>query len=261
MSRSFAKYNVWCVTENIYVETPGYHEEVPIVCPNSNGHTIDANQITELDRIDENHTIVVDDDDGVGGYYRSHGINFDVDPGVNVVTTHDLSFPYSVRAFSAHINASPDNVGDVISYCTGYDTDTSGYVPGSNNITLDVSSGSTVIGVNSDFFPFVKIGFIIKIKEGVVEEELGECINIDTVNNTITVANAITGIFTVSGGAKILFSIARFVNIEIANAGVITLGSTKLGGSLAPPNLPQRITYINKDGVAKRIRLIAEITH
>ena len=260
-SRSLAKYNVWCVTENIYVETPGYHEEVPIGCPNNNGHTIDANQTTELDRIDENHTIVVDDDEGVGGYYRSQGINFDVDPGVDVVTIHDLSFPYSVRAFSAHINASSDNVGDEISYCSGYDTDTSNYVPGSNNITLDASSGSTVIEVNSNFFLFVKLGFIIKIKEGVIEEELGECINIDTVNNTITVATATTGSFTVAGGAKILFSISRFANIEIANAGMITLGSAKLGGSLAPPNLPQRITYINRDGVAKRIRLIAEITH
>lgn len=260
-NRTAIKYNVWCVTEGIFVETYGYQEEVPDNCPNNSEHTIDASQTTELDRIDENKTIVVDDDAGVGGYYRSQGINFDVDPGVDVVTTHDTSFPYNVRAFNIHINAASNNIGDELSYCSGPNTDTGTVVVGSNDITSDVSSASTVIEVNPNFFQFVKLGFTIKIKEGATEEKLGECISLDTTNNTITVSVATTGNFTIAGGAKILFSICRFQDIEIVNAGTMSFGSSKLGGSLSGPDLIHRITYTNKDGIAKRIRIIVEMTY
>lgn len=259
-ARVLTKYNIWCSTEGTYVETPGYHEEVPTVCPNNNAHTIIASKTVEIDHIDENKTIVVDDESGVGGYYRCEGINFDANTGVDAVTEYVFSFPYHVRAFSAHVNSSPDNVGDTISYCSAYNTD-SGYIyPGSNLVTSDLSIGTNVIDVSPNFFLFVKNGFDIDIVEGVTRETLGECTKIDTTLNQITVSNPTTNSYTVSGGAKLIFSVPRFRNIEIANQGDLTLGSAKLGGSLAPPNLSQKITYINKNGQAKRVRLVAEIT-
>ena len=59
MSDTVYQYRLYCETEDAYVEV--WDTEAPTVCPNNNGHTIDTDSITVIDKITQDTAHTADD--------------------------------------------------------------------------------------------------------------------------------------------------------------------------------------------------------
>ncbi len=246
------KYSLWCNTEAVLVWTHGFSEDPPTVCPNNNTHIIDTNSITPQ----ESHTIdsvFVDvDKSGTGGHQMSYNYAIHI-PAVAAGTKQRLSFnapPFTVRASAITINPHEENINDFIDIITAPDTTI-------GTVTMAVDVNDTIIEVSGTVISNIDVGYLVQVKNGALEEELGFVLAVDVENSTITVQNAATS--TWDAGSFIQMSVVRVFNYKIRNNHPYVSGKKSHGSSLIPANLMTVIDYTSHDGLEKDICINSEI--
>jgi len=241
-------YRVYCATEGQYVTT--WATEPPTTCPNNNTHTIDVSSIVIIDSISSEEIEVKSTMSGTNGHYKTIGYTIDIEPGVNIVTTKDISYPYATSVRGSRLVVRDENIGDNIEVVAAPNTQV-------GIITSDVNIGDTTISVSST--THTDIGYRITLNDGTHTSELGEVFGIDSTNNTITVATPSDQSYSAATPTFVEITVPRIENLDLFLTGPIELGSSEIGGTTNPKNTIMRLLYTNKSSDAKKFQGILEL--
>ena len=198
---------------------------------------------------DETHdlikaTEIIEERVPTGGHYQGQSFHHDVAASTGW-STLDISFPHPISLLSASWFNNELNYGDEMKFAVAPDT-----VIGA--LTSGVSVDDTVLNVSSTVTDNAFVGYYITIDS----EEFGPVTEIDADSGTITVANAAES--THNPGAYVKMTVMMVPYIKILPGGIVTLGSTKIGGSYIPANTTLRLFYNNIDGTEKDFDFILE---
>lgn len=119
-------------------------------------------------------------------------------------------------------------------------------------ITADVSASDTVINVQQSVIDNIKVGFYFRLTDGVVTECFGEVLEIDDVNNQITVTKPAINGFLASSPTYVMMTVQMLKYDDIGPAGPVMEGEDKIGSSLILKNKAVRVCYTNYTGGAKK---------
>ena len=89
------------------------------------------------------------------------------------------------------------------------------------------------------------LGFEITLTDGTNTDDLGEVVDINTGNNTITVETATTNSFLAATPTYVQFTVV-FVDMEIGATGYMNVAAHKIGSAPLPKNTPLVCKYTNK---------------
>jgi len=240
-------YKLWCNDENIYVYT--WNDEEPTVCPNVNTHSINTESISIEESVTENK-IIIDEESAhkTGGFFKVVSQAFDALP--NATTTYDFSYPIKMGVLAIKVPTNANQEGDIMSFCLAPNT-----IIGT--VTEAVSISQTVLNVSQTVIDNIALGFYATITDFSSSDELGQVINIDKAQSTITVEIGTESSFSASG-TYIQITVSFMDKWEIGRAWVYTFGDSKIGASVADENVGARITYVNNSSEQKRVRVIFE---
>ena len=258
-TREVIKYTFFCVDEGTWITTD-FLEEQPTKCPNGDTHVIQS--ITVVDTISTTMSTIKEDDSGTQGFWRVSRFTFDVNAGIGTYTDHNVEYPYPVKIYNLTALVRDDNVGDELEVFAMMDTDigVAAGNPALGVITEDVAIGTSTFKVDVAVLSTLNMGFLVKLKEGATEEDLGECIDIDKDNSTITVSGTTTNAYT-NGNGKVLFTIVRFEKFPIVNNQNIVFGDGKIGGTLLAKGAKATIRYHNNTALSKKFCGLIEIDY
>ena len=221
-------------------------------CPlGISGHTLIDKVF--LGKISQMAKTIIDDTSDTNGNYRAIGFDYNVNPGpdTDYQVLGDESYSYNVRVKAITINPGAENIGDTFSFVSARNTPVGA-------LTADVSSG-VILNVSDTVLVNINVGFEVTLQTGTTEQNLGECITIDSVAKTITVQNAVTSLFP--AGSVVMITIKRIENLKITSDRLITFGGHNSNSTLAPAGLKGTVLYKNSTNVAKQFSVFAEISY
>lgn len=255
--RAVIKYRVKCIGAGNHglVTTPWIEDSLgePSVCPIDPNDAIEPLLTAEIDRIDTNIVVTEDNVQGTQGFYQTMGFHCDVPTGATgSLSTHSASFPYPVRVFSVTYQPSAANVGDFFSV-HAYPKQTIGVITG------NVVSGTGTIPISSGMAGIVKVGFRIYLQDNTNLDDLGSCLSVDTVNNTINTQSLTVNSF--NAGTPLKISIERIKDVEIATDAPLSFGANNMGGVFFQTGATAQVIYKNNNGLAKQFRYYIELTY
>ncbi len=233
-------YQVYCTTENAYVLQWG--ETEPTTCPNNTAHTINP-ALTTIIRTISTRTVKAAEDSE--GYFETGNIVVNVASGTpGSVTPHDVTWPYKILLWKTILSITTDMLGDTIS------------VVASPNTTIGVivapaAIAQTTFPVNSTVIQNILRGFLVNLYDGVNNDVLGVCTNIDRVNNTISVETGPTHSF--NAGSAIQVGVYVLKNIVCHDTTPISIGDKGSKGKTIEPYQILRIYYTNNSGTSKTV--------
>lgn len=254
---NFYRYSMFCVTENKNVltilESTGT-PTTPSVCPNDVIHTIASDsvkliEITYKDRINISESERKDVE--TSGSYYAETIRVDILKS-DSIKTKTIYFPINMTLFSILFSTHQEHNMDSMVVYAAKDV--------LIGVTLNtISESATVIDVLVQTLQNVSIGYYITLKEGDTTNNLGRILNIDWVNNQITVEHATTNSFSIS--SSILLSV-KFADMTFgAGHHQYALGINNIGGNFIKKNTSLFIEYSNNSNIKKSITFLAEFTY
>lgn len=241
-------YSLYCITEEKWLTVWGTEE--PTTCPNNHEHTIEESSPQILDSITSFKVTVEASRESTNGNYRAQGFELFVNPGVDTVSTMDVSFPYPTSVRSTSLIVTEENIGDHLEVIAAPET-----VIGV--VTAPVSVNDKTFNVSSTVLQYLNPGYLVELTDGATTSTLGECISIDRTNATITVENG--SAHSYAPGSFIRMSVPRIRNMNLLTTGKITLGASEIGGTVNPANVVTRVIYTNKSSQPKTFNLLAEL--
>jgi hypothetical protein len=175
-------YKIHCDTDNknVYI----WSKDKPTKCPENRSHTISSTTIVDKKILDMTELLEeFPSGEPTGGRFRCDGFNLSISG--NSTAIRDFSWAYPISGLTIRFNTDEIHRGDIIN---GYSIPTA-FLGHTNN---DITIGSTVIPVKSEYISNFTVGMEIVISDTQNTETLGKLTSIDTNNNTITVQNATT---------------------------------------------------------------------
>jgi hypothetical protein len=237
-------YQFYCNTESQNVSV--WNTEPPTVCPNNNTHTVDLSTMTIIGSISEQVVKIKEMDIPTQGNYAIDGFQLDINPGPNVISTIDVSYPYDVNIFSITLQLTAENKNDILTIEMAPDT-----IIGA--ITNIINTNDTIIPVSATVFDYIKIGYLIKLFDGTNTEENKKVLNYDKLNGTITLESGITNSYSPLTPTYVKMTVPRLNNYNIVTEGIHILGEKKIGSFFLPKNIISRIKYKNNTNQAKTL--------
>lgn len=203
-------------------------EDEPTVCPMNSMHAI-----TDTAIIDEREEYVYEfmEVKGItGGHFQTFTKKI---PGVaNSTTSNDYSWKRPISVTSINFVTTVDHEGDFVSIIIAPDTLV-------GVLTSPTTIGDEILNVSSTVIDNSKIGFHIKVTDGVNVDDLGEIINMG--DTTVNVENPLSHVF--AAGSYIQMSIVPLDRVEIGPPANIVIGESTIGGSDIPGNTIIRVVY------------------
>ena len=257
---SISKYQVYCTTESKYYTC--WKDSVPTVCPNNSGHSINIDSTTIIETVSEQDVHVVEENPpldypATGGHYGCKSIIIDVPAATTAgeVTTTTQCFHYPVGLMTVHFTSTADMEGDILHADMGLDT-----IVGA--ITQDVPIGSDCvdigISVSSTVIDYMSLGYNVRLFDGVNQDDVDKCYEIDTVNSIIKVDKPTTHEFLASSPTYVQMTVEMLQNFVIGPPQTYRLGTNATGSSYVPANTLGHFRYENWDMSAKTIYLYLE---
>lgn len=231
------KWRIYCVTENSWVY--GWVEEgiEPSTCFTDTIHTINSYSKSIVDNITSNNVVIEEERHGkTGGHFRCEGFSMSIP--ANTTKTQYIEFPYDINLLVVTFNIKSENIGDIYNAC---------YEPNYNgNITSNIVSPTNIANIDSMTCDLLNIGNLIGFKRLSDNHEMfyGEVINIDKVNNEITLDKEITDDFFL--GDEVYFKIVGIKNINLCTEGRYTIGTSSIGATLLASTGKIYTKYENK---------------
>lgn len=218
-------------------------DATPTKCPDDSSHTIIASSVRIVDKREQNTVVVKEESTPTGGNFRTESVPFDIPAG----TTHteDKSWNYNVSVLDVFYISTSDHIGDTLEIIVAPNT-TIGIITG------NVDIGTTTINVSQTVVDNTMIGYYINLTDGVNNDSLGEVIDIDKDNLTITCSIPTTNSFSASSPTYVVQNIYMLRDFEIGPPFHIVIGECKIGGSSIPAGITVRVNYKNNGIVSKR---------
>jgi hypothetical protein len=232
MSKTVNYYRIFCITENKYVNE--WNTLLPTYCPNNKTDIIDSNSISVIDTITSNNVNVVQSNAGVSGNYLCESYSFVIPPNSKV--SNDYSWPINIASMTVNWTQTEIERGNVINCFIAPDT-TIGV------ITSGININDKVINVSSTVIEYLNVGYMVNITDGVNNNVLGRCVNIDKINNRITVETPVNKIM--NAGSYVQMMLNNIRDFIIGNPESVHLGTKHLGSSFLPANTKVRVVYEN----------------
>jgi hypothetical protein len=241
------KWKITCDTEStdVYGFLPG-HITTP-VCFNNSTHTISSPSIIQV--IHNDQVKIKEASKPVNGYIRIESIEIDIDPGETKI--HDQTWDYPICPLSVTLLTRDINKGDIFTVNVSPDK-----VVGV--ITSNVSVSDTVLNVSPTVTKHMSIGFPCTITDGTNVEDLGFCVAVNVQDGTITVNTPSTRSFLASTPTYVRLSVRFMGPHRIGQAGILELGTSKIGASYIKNGEIVRSIYINNDTVPKTLHILVE---
>jgi len=243
-------WRIRCDTDDKYEYI--WDEDKPTVCPANNTHTIDATKTSIINKVDENSIKIREETILTGGNFRCTTKSIDIGP--SEVVTEDFTWKIPISIFAISFATKDIHEGDSINVIIAPET-TVGL------LNSDVNIGETVLPVTDTVVNNVMLGYNITIDDGVNSEKLGEVIDIDTVNNTITVENATTNNYLAVTPTNINICVCMMKNYTIGPAWNYSIGESKIGGSYIDKGTIVRVKYTNNSTDTKKLIVQIEYTY
>ncbi len=245
------QYRIWCETENMY--TYVWSESLPTVCPNDTTHVISASTITIVGKM-ETPMVTIQND--IPGSYQSSTVRIDVPSGATgSIYIQDISFPYDIYIWTTEFVSDASMIGDEFNIIASPNT-TIGV------ITAPALIGATTLNVSSTIFTsgYVTRGVDISISDGTNTQILGRVTDIDAVNQTITIENALISGY--NAGSFVLLNVYVVRNQYIGAANKTYLYGKK-GFSARKLEKDQvfEFVYKNNTGTAKTVNCDIEYNY
>ena len=234
MSKTVHKYRVFCNTENTYVYT--WDDLLPTLCPNDGKHTIDTSTIVSIDTVESGSVNIIQEQNPTGGWYRTESKRMTIKPNSTEVLS--MSWPYPISILELSLNSSTENDGDIINSYVAKDT-----VIGV--VSQSIPIGTNIAHVSDTVVQNIYIGFLVSFQNATTGQiyDMGECIEIDTSNKTITCSkNCLSEIPMMSYVRMTINNIKHFV---IKGGLTYNLGRKSLQASYLPKNTKVDLSYQN----------------
>jgi hypothetical protein len=241
-SKSINNYRLYCNTESLYINT--WNSDTPTKCPNNNTHQIDTNSISIIDTINSSTVSIIQGNSSLNGYYRVENIVFTA--LANQIFTKTFSFPYNVGILTVNWSTGDTHAGDILNCYIAKNT-TIGY------ITQKIQQGDTILHVSPTVFTHLCKGFLINITNGTQNINMGECIMLDPITNTITCSIAANSNMNI--GNLLQMTIHNIRNQYLIANENINLGIKHLNTSYLPANTFITCEYINNSNTDKLFKI------
>lgn len=235
MSRKLFKYRVYCNTEDKYEYI--WNDTTPTNCPSNVAHTIDTNTISIIDTLETNSVNIIQESIITGGNYRTEGKKMTIQ--ANSTETQEYSWPYNISALTITFYTG-NNENDILNCYVAPNT-----VIGV--LTNDVVISDTVLNVNSTVIDNIKVGYQIVINN----EFIGECIEINKINNTITSNNAVTQNYNT--GTYIQMTVNPIKDFILKSNTLYEFARKTIGSSSIPANTLIKLSYQNTTNEEKNL--------
>lgn len=235
MSRKLFKYRVYCNTEDKYEYI--WNDILPTICPSNVAHTIDTNTISIIDTLETNSVNIIQESIITGGNYRTEGKKIVIQ--ANSTTTQEYSWQYNISALTITFYTG-NNENDILNCFVAPNT-----VIGA--LTNDVVISDTVLNVNSTVIDNIKVGYQIVINN----EFIGECIEINKINNTITSNNAVTQNYNT--GTYIQMTVNPIKDFILKSNTLYEFARKTIGSSSIPANTIIKLQYQNTTNEEKNL--------
>lgn len=245
MSQTVYEWELYCTTEGAYKNTFSVVE--PTTCPTNSAHTISTDPGPRvIDEISSQQFKLIEQDGVTQGIYKFRGSKQNIPsqtPGTVNTFTHQWSYP--ITLLNGWFISTDDMVGDIVE-CTVAENTIIGA------ITQPVYVGNTVISVTPTVTKNLYEGYYVNITDGVNLSNLGECINIDSGNSTITVSTPSTNNFSPLSPTYVRMTVGVIDNFQIpVGKQRYAFAEKKVGGKYIPSDIPIHIKYTNNTGNAK----------
>lgn len=276
------QYRLFCITAttNEYV----WAESSPTKCPSNTLHTIDTNSITIVDKLEPNIVVVREEDVPTGGHFGCHTVSMNITASTTGIRTSYFPMPVSVlsvefiaeeqnRGDTFSLGVFPDTVYGILTNNTitsthwtpqNYNVNDIAFfydrnykcikAASSTDLPASVNNGYNMkywlpepytLNVSSTVVNNIKLGFHVKLDDGIKTEKLGRVAKIDKTNSTISVEIAPTQIFLASSPTYIKVTTYLIWNYELGAPWERGIGETKIGGAYLPANTPIQLEYVN----------------
>ena len=247
-TKSVIKWSTHCDTENITVT--GFLNSdsgPPSVCFNDNTHTV--SNVNQVEVINNLQVEVTEKSTNVQGYFRAESIKLSLSPYETLV--YDKTWTNDISPLSVNMLATDNHAGDSMLVDMAPNKQV-------GVITQDIAVSDTTLSVTGAALTFIKIGFYIRVSDGVNTNELGMVTGIDHNNNTITVETPATDVFLASSPSILDMSVRFLGPYEFGFSGNVLVGATKLGASFVPSQEIVRMTYTNNSPSYKELYIVVE---
>jgi hypothetical protein len=223
------KWRIYCNTEDTW--SIGYGETEPILCYNNNTHEINLNSVQKLNGYNPLNVVIEENTTFTQGRFRIEGFSFTAPPNEDYIYTVKWKIP--VRVLAVYFSCKEDNIGDIINNIVS---------PGMTIgiLTNNVNIGDTIIPIISQVFDKLEIGFEILINN----DFIGEIIDIDQLNKTITIGEELQNNYII--GSLIKVQVRPIKNLTINSTNRYSIGLSKIGGALILENTLVNVVYSNK---------------
>ena len=244
------KYRIYCLTDQKSMTI--WSETTPTSCPDNNNHSIDDSSITILEKVETGIVSIREETTETGGNFSLDCLDIDI-PASTGETEHTFTWPIDISILSVYLLVNTSNIGDVSSVISAHNT-----VIGL--AISDVNISDTTINVSSTVLENIQKGFYCSLFNSSNNEtsELNRVLSIDKDNSTITVENPIEKTFLASETILFRMSVYRMKDIALRREGEYQIGTTKIGASFLPANVPVSVFYTNNDGLAKNFTIYVE---
>jgi hypothetical protein len=246
---SIYHYRVYCCTEEVYAYV--WSATPPTVCPNNNQHQIDSASITIIDSREQNNVSIVQVQPGTTGeHYRVESLYITIPP--NSIFTKDLTWPFNISVMTINFSVGIEHEGDILN----------GYIAPNTTIgviTDMISQGDTTLHVNSTVLSNLKVGFLVNVTNGSQNMDLGQCVNVDLVNSTVTCEFPATT--SINVGAYLQMTINNIRNMILGEPDTIRLANKHVNSSLLPKGKIARFVYQNNSAEEKKFMFYYEILY
>lgn len=239
MSKQVNKYRVYCNTEQTY--NFAWSDTIPTACPTNDQHTIDDVTITIVDSITTSAVNILQESVPTGGNYRVEGRKMNI--AANSTQIEDIVFPYQLSVLTITVSTGEENEDDILDAFIAPDTTIGVLTQGANQ-------GTTTLNVSPTVVDNITVGYRVGIVSESTPVDLGECIAIDNLNNTITLQNGIPQNFTI--GSYVQMSVNNVKNFVLMGNTTYELARKTIGSSPLYPGLVVRIRYQNLGNIPKK---------
>lgn len=187
------------------------------------------------------------------GFFKAKGSKIEVKGNVGEITTDVISFPYDVTILQGYFHARLNHIGDSVS-CHVAPNAVVGV------IEAPVFAGDANVVVSETVTQNMKVGFNMRITDGVNNNNLGEIVAVN--GNIFTVENPPTANFSPLSPTYVQQTITLVDNLHITVPYVqFTFAGKKQRGKGLPKNVPLVIEYHNHSGGEKDFSYVIEFIY
>ncbi len=240
-------WEVYCTTDSKYEYI--WSDTEPTTCPINNGHTISSSPGPRvIDEISNNQVRFKEEEVPTKGYYRFKGYCDAIPESIPTgnITSIDMTWPYAVSILEGWFYTPENSKGDKIDCLIAEDT-----IIGA--IGANVSNTDTTFVVSPTVLENLEIGWHVNLFNGIITDDVGECIDKNTISSTITVSDPPSNAYTTSPlTTYVRMTVPTITDLHIVKPfDKYAFAQKKHGSRYIPAGTTVKIKYTNNEGNAK----------